>query len=99
MKKVKKVRRKISEFFKPEEIGDKTGVNLADKLVVMNPNNYKPEYQQRKFLVWYCYGGGFGCNPNAMGQAIIARCVGDGEEARINRCDVMGVFLGKENDV
>lgn len=35
---------------------------------------------------------GFGCSPHAIGQAVYATCLGDGEQARWNRTDFVGVL-------
>lgn len=39
------------------------------------------------------YGeSGFGCSATAMGQAVFATCLGDGEKARWERPDFLGVM-------
>ncbi len=95
-KKEKEVR--ATDFFKPTEIGPSAGVDLQGKLVIVAPSSFKPEYRQRKFLIWRAMGG-FGCDPNALGSGVFSKCIGDGEEAKLCRSRIVGLFLGEEKDV
>lgn len=97
-KKVKKTPLpKASDLFTEEEIGDKNGVNLQGKLVIVAPSCFKPEFHQRKYLVWRAQGG-FGCDPDKMGTGVFATCLGDGEEAKLCRSNIVGLFIGDETE-
>ena len=54
----------------------------------------KEEYWTPENQLWLCTGG-FGSHPRARGRAVYATCLGDGEEARWNRSDFLGVLKEK----
>ena len=83
------------EFFKPEEIKSMMGENLAGKVLVLNPNALAPQFQNRAGMLWRA-GGGFGCYPSSRGRAVFATCIADGENARWDRADFIGIFVGEQ---
>lgn len=45
-------------------------------------------------MVWKAQGG-FGCNPQAIGNSVLAQCAGDGEDGiRFHRGDFVATFKG-----
>ena len=66
-------------------------VDYTGKALILRPNALKEECWSARNQVWVgeC---GFGCSPGAMGQAVFAVCLGDGEKARWDRADFLGVL-------
>ena len=60
--------------------------SLVGKVLVLSPNTLKEENQ-----LWLAQCG-FGTAANARGRAVYATCLADGEEARWNREDFLGVL-------
>lgn len=61
------------------------GVDLADKIVLVREGYADP-------LRLFHAQGGFGCNPEAAGQAVFGRWIADGKKSegeRINRADIL----------
>ena len=83
----------IKELFKATELRPISGEDLQDKVLVLRPDRVKPQYHNRRSLLWLAEGG-FGCSPTAMGRAVQATCIGDGEECRWNRSDFACIFTG-----
>ena len=67
------------------------GQNLEGKVLVMSPYTLKESYWAPENQLWLA-SGGFGCNPTAAGRAVYATCLGDGEHARWNREDFIGIL-------
>lgn len=67
------------------------GQELEGKVLVMSPFTLKESYWQQKNQLWLATGG-FGCSPSAAGRAVYATCLGDGEKARWNREDFIGIL-------
>ena len=65
--------------------------DFTGKVLILRPDRLKDECWNPQNQVWYGQGG-FGCSPAARGRAVYATCLGDGEEARWNREDFMGVL-------
>lgn len=65
--------------------------DFTGKVLILRPERLKDECWSPQNQLWYgeC---GFGCSPTARGQAVFATCLGDGEKARWNRTDFMGVL-------
>ena len=60
-------------------------------MLILRSDALKESCWSAQNQVWYgeC---GFGCSPTARGQAVFATCLGDGEKARWNRADFLGVL-------
>lgn len=97
MKKTKTQEPKAQDYFKPEEIGPLPN-NYAGHILIMRPSILKDEFRKREFLVWKATGG-FGCDPNKIGRAVFAVCVGDGEHARWDRGNFVASFKGDVNSL
>ncbi len=67
------------------------GQNLEGKVLVMSPYTLKESYWAPENQLWLA-SGGFGCTPTAAGRAVYATCLGDGEHARWNREDFIGIL-------
>ena len=66
-------------------------LDYTDKVLILRPNVLKEECWSPQNQLWYAETG-FGCSPTAMGQAVFAVCLGDGEKARWERADFLGVM-------
>ena len=69
-------------------------LDYTDKVLILRPNVLKEECWTLQNQLWYAETG-FGCSPNARGQAVFAVCLGDGEKARWSRSDFIGVLNEK----
>ena len=67
---------------------------IEGKLIIIKSDYFKHEYKDAKYQLVLATGG-FGCNPNAMGNAIfVQECHNDNpEHYRIDRCnnDILGI--------
>ena len=77
-------------MFGPEHCGG-ADQDFTGKVLVLRPDRLKDECWSPQNQLWYgeC---GFGCSPTSSGRAVFATCLGDGEKARWNRADFMGVL-------
>ena len=77
-------------MFGPEHCGG-ANQNYAGKVLVLRPDRLKEECWSAQNQLWYgeC---GFGCSPDASGRAVFATSLGDGQKARWDRLDFMGVL-------
>ena len=66
-------------------------LDYTGKVLILRPNALKEEYWSDRNQLWVGETG-FGCSPTAMGQAVFATCLGDGEKARWERADFLGVM-------
>lgn len=65
---------------------------LKGKVLVMKPSTLKESYWSQENQLWVATSG-FGCSPSAVGRAVYATCLGDGEDnVRWNREDFLGVL-------
>lgn len=71
--------------------GDPFKLNYEGKVLVLSPGTLRESHWNPREQLWLGEGG-FGCSPDARGQAVYAVCLGDGEETRWNRCDFTGVL-------
>lgn len=60
-------------------------------MLVMSPFTLKESYWAPENQLWLATGG-FGCSPTAVGRAVYATCLSDGEKTRWNREDFIGVL-------
>ncbi len=70
-------------------VNSKTDAQLNGRVIVLKRERLETPYREVKFRLWRATGG-FGCNPNALGSAVFAQCLYDGELARWERSDVQG---------
>lgn len=77
-------------LFQHEHCSDKTE-NWTGKVVVLSHKAMKEQYWSPENQLWLATGG-FGCDPNASGRAVYATCLCDGESARWNREQIVGVL-------
>lgn len=66
-------------------------LDYTGKVLILRPSALKEECWSPQNQAWYgeC---GFGCSPTSSGRAVYATCLGDGEKARWNRADFIGVL-------
>jgi len=64
--------------------------DYTNKILVLNPTVLAPWAKDPVNQLWYAKNG-FGLAPNARGRAVYATCLYDGEEARWDRMDFMGI--------
>lgn len=71
--------------------------NLAGKTVIIRKSAFSPTYQagDRRFHAT----GGFGCNPNSLGHAVFGFYLSDGESAREESYNVVGIAVNQATDV
>ena len=60
-------------------------------MLVLSPEALREQYWGQKDQLWYARSG-FGCEPHSSGRAVFATCLSDGETARWNREDFIGVL-------
>ena len=65
--------------------------DLKGRVLVLSTETLKESAWQPQNQLWLA-DGGFGCAPNSRGRAVYAICLGDGEQARWNREDFIGVL-------
>lgn len=65
--------------------------NVAGKVLVLSPDALKEQCWMQQNQLWLA-DGGFGCSPTAAGRAIFATCLNDGEHARWDRAEFIGVI-------
>ncbi len=58
---------------------------------MLSPDTLKESCWKPENQLWYAESG-FGCSPTASGRAVYATCLGDGEKARWDRADFIGVL-------
>lgn len=65
--------------------------DYTGQILVMKPGSLKEKYWAPQNQLWYALDG-FGCSPTAVGRAVRATCLGDGETARWARSDFAGIL-------
>ena len=63
-------------------------------MLVLSPDTLKESCWSQADQLWYARSG-FGCEPHSSGRAVFATCLSDGETARWNREDFIGVLNEK----
>ena len=66
-------------------------LDYKGKVLILRPNVLKEEFWSAQNQLWVGETG-FGCSPTSSGRAVYATCLGDGEKARWNRADFLGVM-------
>ena len=80
-------------LFGPEQCEPHSSAELdyQGKVLVLSPDTLKESCWNPKNQLWYAHDG-FGCRPNTLGRSIRCTCLGDGEMARWDRADFVGVL-------
>ena len=72
-------------------VGDRAEQDFTGKVLVLSPDTLKESCWSQADQLWYARSG-FGCEPHSSGRAVFATCLLDGETARWNREDFIGVL-------
>ena len=72
-------------------IGDRAKQDFTGKVLVLSPEALREQYWGQDYQLLYARSG-FGCAPHSSGRAVFATCLSDGETARWNREDFIGVL-------
>ena len=75
-------------------VGDRAEQDFTGKVLVLSPDTLKESCWSQADQLWYARSG-FGCEPHSSGRAVFATCLSDGETARWNREDFIGVLADK----
>ena len=75
-------------------VGDRAEQDFTGKVLVLSPDTLKESCWSQADQLWYARSG-FGCEPHSSGRAVFATCLSDGETARWNREDFIGVLHDK----
>ncbi|OPY55755.1 MAG: hypothetical protein A4E55_02489 [Pelotomaculum sp. PtaU1.Bin035] len=80
------------KIFTPEDCIE-TGrtMSIAGRVVALKPSSLPPEYRDGEHQLYFCEGGG-GSRPNPIGRSVFTVSLANGERARWNRGDVMGIL-------
>lgn len=57
------------------------GENYEKKFVILNPEQFKPEYREAKFQLFFAECG-FGCYPDKLGGKVFGRLVDEDYQTR-----------------
>ena len=72
-------------------VGDRAEQDFTGKVLVLSPEALQEQYWGQDYQLLYARSG-FGCAPHSSGRAVFATCLSDGETARWNREDFIGVL-------
>ena len=75
-------------------VGDRAKQDFTGKVLVLSPDVLREQYWGQKYQLLYAQSG-FGCKPHSSGRAVFATSLADGETARWNREDFVGVLDDK----
>ena len=75
-------------------VGDRAEQDYTGKVLVLSPEALQEQYWGQDYQLLYARSG-FGCAPHSSGRAVFATCLSDGETARWNREDFIGVLDDK----
>ena len=77
-------------LFGPEHcIGN--NLDYKGRVLVLSPDTLRESCWDARNQLWLSEGG-FGCSPTALGRAVYATCLWDGEKTRWDRSDFTGVL-------
>lgn len=77
-------------MFGPEHCGA-PNQDFTGKVLIVRPDRLDENCWSPQNQLWLAHHG-FGCSPTSSGRAVFATCLGNGEKARWNRLDFMGVL-------
>lgn len=66
-------------------------LDYTEKVVVLSPDVLKESCWTQQDQLWIA-NSGFGCSPTTIGRSVLCTCLGDGEVARWDRSDILGVL-------
>ena len=72
-------------------VGDRAEQDYTGKVLVLSPDVLREQYWGQDYQLLYARSG-FGCEPHSSGRAVFATCLSDGETARWNRGNFIGVL-------
>ena len=75
-------------------VGDRAKQDYTGKVMVLSPDVLREQYWGQEYQLLYAKSG-FGCKPHSSGRAVFATSLMDGETARWNREDFVGVLDDK----
>ena len=75
-------------------VGDRAEQDYTGKVLVLSPDVLREQYWGQKYQLLFAQSG-FGCKPHSSGRAVFATSLADGETARWNREDFVGVLDDK----
>jgi hypothetical protein len=73
-----------------EHIDPASMEHLENRLLVIRPDQMAEDYKNSKYQLLIGTGG-FGVDPSKMGRAVFSLNLGDGEQVRWNREQIMGI--------
>ncbi len=91
MSQLREARQALGLFGREHCVQDGSPQDYTGKVLVMDPETLSERYWAPEYQLWYAWSG-FGCAPEARGRAVFATALVDGEEARWNRQDFLGVL-------
>lgn len=74
---------------------DKATQDFEGKVIVLSADTLNENYLTPQNQLWLCTGG-FGSHPGASGRGVFATCLSDGEKARWNRENFVGVIADSQ---
>ena len=87
----RKAYQKLELFGAEHCVGDRAEQDFTGKVLVLSPEALQEQYWGQDYQLLYARSG-FGCEPHSSGRAVFATCLSDGETARWNREDFIGVL-------
>ena len=75
-------------------VGDRAEQDYTGKVLVLSPDVLREQYWGQDYQLLYARSG-FGCEPHSSGRAVFATSLADGETARWNRENFVGVLDDK----
>ncbi len=64
--------------------------NYKGKLLIVKPQVLRPQCRQKEAQYFFAQNG-FGCDPNSLGTAVFGHFLANGQKARLERSDFLGV--------
>lgn len=80
----------VSILNKDDVVANSSNEHYDDQVVVIKSEYFKPDYRSAKYQLFHAKGG-FGCDPSKIGTAVFGYFLADGDEARVERYDILGI--------